>query len=458
MDRTELAVIGAGPAGLAAAISAAQTGVQVTLIDEYPRPGGQYLQGDDHNQSSSTERRARALLTELSSHAIEVRTETLVWGLEDKTLALYGAEGPESLKAQSLILATGARERVLPFPGWTLPGVMTVGGAQRLAKVHGVLPGDRILLAGSGPLLLPAALELSNRGGSIVGILEATRPLQWLPHLAALSGNRERIQEAWQYARSLFSKGISYRFGQTVIRALGGESVEAAVVARLDPGGRPIPGTEETLDVDTVGVSFGFIPNVELTRLAGCEHRYAPEWGGWIPTLDENMETTLSGVYAVGEAAGVGGAGLAMLEGHLAGLAVSTRLGRLSRGEFNRDWRRLARQMAPANRFGVTLNTLFHPRPGLDAIATDDTLLCRCEEVSVGETLNAVSSGDPRADSLKNVSRIGQGPCQGRTCGPLLTRLMAGRLGLSADLIGTFRVRPPLKPIPLAGWANWEPP
>jgi NADPH-dependent 2,4-dienoyl-CoA reductase/sulfur reductase-like enzyme len=471
MPGTELAVIGAGPAGLAAAITAARAGVQVTLIDEYPQPGGQYLKGASYPNGSppvsATERQGRTLLPELAQLEIELRLQTLVWGLEEKRLALHGSVGVDWLEAEAIIVATGAREVVVPFPGWTLPGVMTLGAAQLLAKGHGVLPGKRVLLAGSGPLLLPVANELAQQGAEVVAVLEATHPGQWLSHGMAVWGNWDRLGEGWHYWRGLRQAGIPYRFGRTVIWVEGsspspsgggpgrGHELERAVVAQIDREGYPVSGTEESYDIDTLCLGFGFVPNVELTQLAGCEHRFDPQRGGWVPTVDERLETTVSGLFAAGETAGIGGAGAAMLGGRVAGLTAARRLGHVDEAQLVGALARLAGQRQRLQRFGAMLNTLFFPRPGLNAITTRETILCRCEEVSAGEVWAAVANnGVASLDALKNWTRVGQGPCQGRTCGPILTRLVTQEAGCSAERAGCFRVRPPLKPVALGELAS----
>lgn len=468
MATTELAVIGAGPAGLAAAITAAQAGVRVTLLDEYPRPGGQYLKGAAGaagSPVSATERQGRALLQKLAGLPIELRLQTLVWGIEGKRLVLAGPAGLDWLEAGAIIAATGARELVMPFPGWTLPGVLTLGAAQVLAKEHGVLPGRRILLAGSGPLLLPVANQLAHRGAQVIAVLEATRPAQWFAHAAAVWDSWDRLVEGWHYLRGLRRAGISYRFGQTVIRALdkssppvggieGGRELAAVVVARLDPQGRPISGSEETLEVDTLCVGFGFTPNIELTQLAGCAHRFDPARGGWTPQVDERQETSQPGLFVAGESGGVGGAAAAIIEGLVAGLAAAQQLGYLSAN-------RLGAELAQANgprrrlrRFGAMLNTLFAPPPGLNALITADTVICRCEEVTAAEVRAAVAQGAVTLDALKTHLRVGQGPCQGRTCGPLLSRLISQQTGSAAAESGCFHIRPPLKPVPLGELAG----
>jgi len=472
MPTTELAVIGAGPAGLAAAIAAARAGVQVTLIDEYPQPGGQYLKGVTQPNGSppvsSTERQARALLPELAQLEVELRLQTLVWGLEGRRLALFSPAGVAWLEAEAIVVATGARELVIPFPGWTLPGVMTLGAAQVLAKGNGVLPGNRILLAGSGPLLLPVANELTHRGAEVVAVLEATRPRQWFSHGAAVWGNWDRLGEGWRYLRGLRRAKIPYRFGRTVVRAEGssssptgggpgrGHELETVVVARVDGQGNPLSGTEESFEVDTLCLGFGFVPNVELTQLAGCEHHFDPRRGGWVPTVDERLETTISGLFVAGETAGIGGAGAAMLEGRIVGLAAARRLGYVTEAQLTGELAGIAGQWQRLQRFGAMLNTLFAPHPGLNTITTGETIICRCEEVMAGAVRAAVANGAASLDALKSWTRVGQGACQGRTCGPLLARLLRQEASCSAEMAGCFNVRPPLKPVPLGDLASGD--
>jgi D-hydroxyproline dehydrogenase subunit alpha len=453
MATTDLAVVGAGPAGLAAAIAAAKAGVRVTLVDEYARPGGQYLKGAHHSaglpRALATERKGHALLDQLSGLDIELRTETLVWGIEGLRLALAHSGALDWLEADAVIVATGARELVVPFPGWTLPGVMTLGAAQVLAKEHGVAPGKRVLLAGTGPLLLPAVNQLTTLGAQVVAILEATRPGGWVAHAPALWGNWDRLREGWYYLNRLRQAKAPYRFGRTVIRAIGENELRAVIVARLDRQGRPIPGSEETVPVDTLCLGFGFLPNVELTQLAGCAHEYDATRGGWAPRMNEQMETSQAGLFAAGEAAGVAGASAAMSEGRIAGLAAAHRLGYVRQEELARELDRARPIRRRLRRFGGMLNTLFSPPPGLDSITTDDTIICRCEDITAGQVRAIAKQGAGELDALKTWTRVGQGPCQGRTCGPLLARWVAREIGCSMQAAGQFHTRPPLKPLTL---------
>jgi NADPH-dependent 2,4-dienoyl-CoA reductase/sulfur reductase-like enzyme/bacterioferritin-associated ferredoxin len=466
-----VAVIGAGPAGLAAAVAAASAGAAVTLIDEYPKPGGQYLKADTQPDApppqSFAAQKGRALLGQLKQLAetnVELRTGTLLWGLETtesaKTakdrednpqlhLALHDSRGSHWLAARTAVVATGARERVIPFPGWTLPGVMTLGAAHLLVREHGVLPGRRVLVAGSGPLMFPVVHELLQHGADVVAVLEATHLRDWLAHAPALWGQGDRLREGWTYLQDLLRHRVPYRRGHAVTRALGDGRLEAAVIARLDREGRPLPGSEARVPIDALCVGLGFVPNIELTQLAGCPHTFDPSRGGWVPTVDRQLETGVPGLYAAGEVTEVDGAGAALLEGRIAGLAAARRLGYVPADQLKNELAALESTRQRHRRFGHMLNTLFAPPSGLDAITTPDTLLCRCEEVTAGQVATAVQAGARELDALKTLIRVGQGVCQGRTCGPLLARTLARLTGMPPAAAGTFHVRPPLKPVPL---------
>jgi NADPH-dependent 2,4-dienoyl-CoA reductase/sulfur reductase-like enzyme/bacterioferritin-associated ferredoxin len=481
MAATDVAVIGAGPGGLSAAITAADLELKVTLIDESSAPGGQYLVGREavHQLASedlalsAAERRGMELLKRLPRSTAERCFETLVWHLAgDRELSpggfklgLYhyptGSGGPggsrgaiEYLTARAVVLASGAREQVVPFPGWTLPGVMTVGAAQLLAKRHRLIPGRRVVLAGSGPLLLPAAVHLAELGAEVLAVLEASHLRDWLKYTPAIRGNSDRLGEGRRYMGALRRGRIPYRFGKAVVRAEGSAGIELVVVASLDRRGRPVPGTEEEIRVDALCVGFGFVPNTELAQIAGAALHFDPANGGWIPELDDRLQTSVPGLFVAGEAAGISGASSAMLEGRLAGLGAACRLGRITDSELRDAWASSSRRRKQVKRFGVMLNTLFAPAPGLSAITTEDTVVCRCEEVTAGEAQEAIVHGATTLDALKTRTRTGQGPCQGRTCGPILARMIAQHARRSPADAGLFCVRPPLKPVPLAALAE----
>lgn len=461
LETVDLAVIGAGPAGLAAALAAAERGLRVALLDERPLAGGQYLLPAQARGGALTEseRLGGELLRRLETGQVDRRPGVTVWNVTSAlSLGLLENGRASTLAAGAIVLASGAREQVAPFPGWTLPGVMTAGAAQLLAKRHGVLPGKRVLVAGSGPLLLAVAAKLSALGATVVAVLEAAPPAQWLKRAPAAWGQGSRLAEGWRYLSELRKAGVPYRFGRAVVAAHGAERVEAATVALLDAAGRPLREGRSIVAIDTLCVSFGFTPNVELAQLAGAAMVFDPARGGWAPQVDDNLESSAPGLFVAGETAGVGGAALALLTGRIAGLAAARRLGALSQGDLERAKAGLAGRRTREVRFAAMLNAVCAPPAGLSQITTDDTIVCRCEEVTAGELRAAVrqSAGSVTLDQLKVWTRIGQGPCQGRTCGPIAARLIAAEAGCSQEAAGAFAARLPARPLPLGALAALE--
>jgi NADPH-dependent 2,4-dienoyl-CoA reductase/sulfur reductase-like enzyme len=433
----------------------------VVLIDGYPRPGGQYFKqlpgpfgSDDHTPHQM---QAETMFRQLAKANVCLLIDTLVWDAfpasdaREWYLALHGPGAPDHLQAKALILATGAYDRPIVFPGWTLPGVMTAGAAQILLETQRVLPGRRILLSGTGPLQLAVAAQLVRAGAEVVGVLEgAPIGLRSVRYAPAMWGQWARLREGWDYWRTLRRAGVPLRFGWSVVEARGNGEVEEAVIARLDGDWRPIPTSRQTVVVDTLVIGYGFIPSTELSRLLGCQLDFVPEQGGYVPRRDDEMQTSLPGVYAVGDGAGIGGAELSRVEGRIAGLAVARKLGRLDEEAARAAITRQRPILARERRFARMLGDLFTAGPGLYTLARDDTLICRCEEVTRDEILKAIADGCHTVTWVKRMTRAGMGLCQGRICGHLVARLIAEQTGQDLGQVVPDTVRPPVRPIPLS--------
>ena len=277
-DIKELVIIGAGPAGMEAAITAANSGVDVTIIDSAPLPGGQYFKQlppqfivdhfDSHNQ------KAVNLINDLNQAKVTFYSETLVWGIFKSPipdmwhLTLHGPAAPARMDARYIILATGAYDSSIPFPGWDLPGVITAGAALTMIKNQRVLPGKKILLSGSGPLQLAAAAQLQDAGAEVVSVLDCAVDLLWrgIPYLPAVWGQWDRIKEGFGYFKTLIGAHVPYQLGWTVVAAHGEDRVQEAVIAKLGKDGKPIPQSKQTISVDTIVVGYGLTPGTELSR------------------------------------------------------------------------------------------------------------------------------------------------------------------------------------------------
>ncbi len=456
---TDIAVVGAGPAGLSAALAATNAGARVVVLDEYPEPGGQFYKQlpaefsvPDRTKLDEDYTKGDAVLAAVKKAGVTISNETLVWGaFEAGVLSVTRRGEAGSVKVKKIIVASGAYERVIAFPGWDLPGVMTPGGAQTLVKNQQQLPGSRIVLAGSGPFLLPVAKTLLGAGANIAAIYEATRPREWARHALRLWGHWDRIAEGLRYRRTLADAGLSIQFGRIVVRAEGADAVERVVTMECDASGRTIAGTEQAESCDTLCVGYGFIPQVQLTRLLECEHRYDALRGGWVPKYGGDMQTSVPGVYVAGEVAGIGGAYTALAEGWVAGLSAARELGHKVRDTALMS---AQRDRALRRQFGDLVNTVFAVKPGIFELIADDTLVCRCEEVSAGEIRAAAAAWGARAGAVKGVTRCGMGYCQGRICGSLLEELTARAAGCTRAEVGGLSVRPPLKPVRVGDLAD----
>jgi NADPH-dependent 2,4-dienoyl-CoA reductase/sulfur reductase-like enzyme len=464
----EVLVVGAGPAGMAAAVRARSRGADVVLLDADDALGGQYWR---HLPDARPARREEVLhhgwrrFVDLRQRLADdpgcrIVTGAQVWALEQADGAaptvhvLVGeADGerraPETFMPDALVLATGAHDRTLPFPGWDLPGVFTAGAAQAMAKGERVAVGRRVLVAGAGPFLLPVAASLAQAGARVAGVVEANGPARlargWLPRPWQLLGAAAKIAELGGYAHTHLRHRIPYRTGAAVLGAHGDDRVTAVTVADLDPSWAPVPGTERRIAVDAVCVSHGFTPRLELAVAAGCRitaHRTV--------AVDDAQRTSAPGVYAAGEITGIGGVDLALAEGALAGHYAAGG----SPGDPAVRAARTRRRVFTG--FAARIEAAHGIRPGWTAWLDDTTIVCRCEEVTAGE-LKAVA-GATRSQGLRSLklsTRAALGVCQGRVCGRTVEDLLA-RHTPGGALIGetTTDRRPVAAPVRLAELAG----
>ena len=455
----ELAIIGAGPAGICAAIEAAKSDVSVTVIDENLKPGGQIYRRitdafavTDENRLGKDYIQGTKLIRELEHYSpkIELIEDAPIWGIfADREVAFLSKGKNEELKPQKLIIAEGAYDRPMPFPGWTLPGVFTAGGALRMVKIERVLPGKRILLAGTGPLQLVLATQLVQAGAEVVSVLEAASSTGVWKYLPQFWGQWGLIKDGLHYLWELRRGKIPYLTSHAIIQARGEQEVNEAVYARVDRDGKPIPGTEKTVEVDTICTGYGLIPSTRLSRLCGCEHKYKPCVGGWVPCHDENMETSLPGVFVAGDGAGIAGALVAIEEGRLAAIKASQQLGYITQEEAKHRSLPIFKKLRGLRRFELALNEIFLIRRGLFTRITDDTIICRCEEITAGEIRQIIADGAIGKQEIKRLTRAGMGSCQGRMCESTIAEMISIETKRPVEEMGWFSPRPPVKPLPL---------
>ncbi|WP_328352302.1 FAD-dependent oxidoreductase [Streptomyces sp. NBC_00445] len=451
-ERPHLAVIGAGPAGLAATVAAASRGVHVTLIDSAPQAGGQFYRRPAaelrarrpqalHHQWRTWERLRDALAEGVEAGHVTHLTDHHVWLLEGQSghFTVHALLGPEQedpvvVHADAVLLATGGYEKVLPFPGWTLPGVVTAGGAQAMLKGVLAVSGHTAVVAGTGPLLLPVATGLAAAGMKVAALVESAHPRDFVRRTRALAAQPGKVGEGSQYAAQLLRHRVRTLVHHTVVEAHGTVRLEAVTVAALDRAGRVRPGTERRIPCDTLAVGHGMLPHTDLAETLGCR------LDGPNVHVDDEQRTDVPGVWAAGETTGIGGAALALAEGHIAGCAAAARLNGAEPDP--RAWAATAKSRTRMREFFAALDTVYAPPAHWAEQVTDDTVVCRCEEVTGGAIREAVTdlgAGDLR--TVKLLTRAGMGWCQGRVCGPAVA-------GLAGCAQAPGR-RPFARPVPL---------
>ncbi len=463
----ELVIIGAGPAGMQAAISAASAGVKVTLIDTSPLPGGQYykplprtFQRDKHGLHND---HADKLFSHLANPNIELMTETLVWGIfagadsDTWQVATYNSTGCFSLETKKIIIANGAYDRSISFPGWDLPGVITAGAALTMLKHQNILPGKRVLLSGSGPLQMAAAAQLIDSGAEVVAVLENSPNLKkhGIRYLPALTVQTARIREGLGYLRTFLKAKTNYKFGWSITNCTGEGQVQQATFGKLNSNGLPIPGTKQIEEVDTVVLGYSLNPNTSLSRMVPCGMEFQPLRGGFVPTRNENFETSQPGIYAAGDCAGIGGAPLSEIEGRITGSAIAHQLGYISSQEYDAVRKKESGRLAREIRFADALGDLFSYLPDLSSTA-DDTIICRCEQISLAEIRAAIAIGAQTVTDIKNITRSGMGNCQGRTCATIIAGILAKETQRPIQAGGFLATRPPIHPVPLSALENYQ--
>ena len=452
VEEPQVLVVGGGPAGLNAAITAAEAGADVVLLDERGQAGGQYFKQPAVPPVPSLERdqqfAAGSRLIERAHKAgVDIRSRSIVWGgFPGPEIHVACGSKPVVLRPDRLIVASGAYERGHAVSGWTLPGVMTTGAAQTLLRVSGVTPPGRILVAGNGPLNLQVALELARAGAHMVGLAESA-PRPGLRHAAAavgmlLTAPRLTFTGIGMVA-ALRRQRVPTFYGHVVNQVT---QVDEALVVELIRLDREV-GDAIHLEVDTVCLGYGFHPDNELLRLLGCGYDFDPQRDQMVMRRDADCRTTVTGIFAVGDCVGTGGAAVAAADGVIAGLAAARECGFTCDNRIERTARR---ELIRHRRFQAALWSLYDPAGFFSTPTMPDTVVCRCENIN-SETLDAaIDAGCDTLGAVKHKTRLGMGPCQGRYCVPIALSQLASRRGRALEEFDTAAPRPPLRPLSLA--------
>lgn len=461
-DVYDIAVVGAGPAGLAAASLAAEKGASVVLFDEQHSPGGQIYRAIERNVEANPNRpelgqsyfKGAAQARRFRASGATYVTGAMVWQVSQEGEICYSHDGEAAtVQARHVVIATGAMERPVPIPGWTRAGVMSMGAAQILLK-QSSLGFENAVFVGTGPLFYLVLTQYLDAGLPIRAAIDLTPPgnyrraLRYVPAAARAPG--KLLQGlTWQYR--LRRAGFPLIRGARDIAITGEDDLADGVIYR-DAAGR-----QQRIDAEHVLLHQGVIPNVNLSMAIGCNARWDDLQACWTIEVDDWFQSSQNRVSVVGDGATIAGAEAAEVSGQIATLGVLARLSRLSESDRDRLARPMRRALEDHRRLRPFLDALYRPPVATRVPSDDDTVVCRCEEVTVGAIRSASRHGCPGPNQLKSFTRCGMGPCQGRMCGTTVSEVLARESGKTVADTGYYRIRPPIKPIPLVEIASLSP-
>lgn len=459
----DLVVIGAGPAGMTAAVEAASRGLSVVQLDEQRECGGQIYRSiasvaaarpDDLTLLGADYARGLRLADALHGANVDYRPNANVWNIEPATGSVFysTAGSAYSVSAKRILMATGGIERPFPVPGWTLAGVMGAGGAQILQKSADLVPDGPAVLAGCGPLLLLTAGQLHSAGVEIAAVIETTT---WRHYLAGAAGILQALA-----APEYLLKGIRMRRALKRARIpmfSGAQSLEAVGNGALEAVRCRAGGTSHTIPATSLLLHDGVIPNTALSRQVGIEHEWCSLQQFWQPRVGPNGGTSRPNILVAGDGAGILGGRAAEHSGHIVALSIARELGAIGRSDYKRQVRRHQLTRWRHGSVRPLLDSLFAPSPANAIVSSGDGIVCRCYDVSRKVVEEAVRAGCQTPDQVKALVRSGMGPCQGRMCAPTISQIIADVRREPIEDVGVYRVRPPIKPITFRELASLKP-
>lgn len=449
-------IIGGGPAGTAAAAQLGKFGINSTIIDEASKIGGVIYRGPLRHTNSlphlddNLKRAMAALQTRYENHrsSIKLQMNTRVLGPEGNNKLLLNTDDVLTcIDYQELILATGCHERSIPFPGWQLPGVMLMGGIQLQIKSGLVKPGRRIALVGTGPLLPLVACQLHKSGVEVIGVYEASQFSKLAKEAVALLNKPKLTLSGLSMMGYLKKHKIAFHYGWGIVNAQGEQALNRITVAPYNTKWQADTTKAQTIEVDSIGVGYGFVARSQLAMLLGVDHQYS-NISGHIPAIDKWQHSNVNNIYIAGDSSGLLGADAAIYEGQIAAIRIAQNRGKLTVKQAEKEANKITRKIDRIKRFRYGFDRFSARQTGLMELAKPDTIVCRCEQTTRAQIDIALTQGVKDITSLKMRTRIGMGDCQGKTCSSYaIDRLhQAG----CTENVGVIKPRFPLDPIPFA--------
>ena len=456
IKKVDLVVLGAGPAGVAAANVASKEGAEVVIIDENSSAGGQIYRAPPNefqpqNSFKSDEfREGEKQRNILENSNLTALFNHRVWSVSsDLVVSTVGPNGLSSWHARSLIIANGALERIIPFPGWTIPGVIGLAASTILLKSQYVLPGQSTVVAGCGPLLIAVANGIIKSGGKVSAIIDLNSKSDWIKAFPRLLSRPDQLFKGMSWFVNIMKAGIKLYGGHAVTNTKQVDNVLRISIAPINSAGSILDSkNQKIVEGDCLAIGHGLFPSTEITRLLKAKHIYDPLKGGWVPLIDDDFRSSIPGVYIAGDATGISGAFSAVQKGRIAGMAAVRDLNVMSSQKYKAKIKSELIILKKNENFGKAAVRLMKFRPELIQTITSETIVCRCEDVFRSKIDEAIESGARDLNQLKAWTRCGMGPCQGRTCSEAIEAILASKVG-SRELAGQWTGRTPLRPVPI---------
>lgn len=459
MDKVyDLIIIGAGPGGLAAAVTADSLGLNTLVVDEQPEPGGQIYRSMERSRRENAHVlgkdyfAGRPLVEAFRASGVTYMPSTTVLNIaNDFDVDLVSAGMTQRVRGRRMLLSIGAAERPVPMKNWTLPGVMGAAAADILFKSADMVPDEPVVLAGSGPLLLLAACHLVDNGVEIAAMVETAGVKDYIRATPFLPGALLRcsyllkgMQMRWKVKRA----GVPLYIGCRDLEVMGRERAEGL---RFTCRGKPME-----IAAKTVLLHEGVVPNLRLSQSLNCEHEWYEPQRYWKPVLDIWGQTSVEGVSVAGDASGIGGGPMAVITGHLAAIDGAHKLDKISKAERDRLAAEHRKNLNKERSIRPFLDHVFPPNRQTLNPADDEVMVCRCEEITAGQIRQAIAQGARHPAQIKGRTRAGMGPCQGRMCAATIAEMIADSCALDIAEVGSLRVRTPLKPLSIQEYANMQ--
>lgn len=454
-EKAAVVIIGAGPGGMSAAIMASRHGADVVVLDEQAMPGGQIYRGVLQAPTPRREilgpdyEKGEALARAFSACAARHVQGAAVWQITPDRRVLFTWQGGlHSIMADRVIVCSGAMERPFPIPGWTLPGVLTAGAAQIMLKGSGIAPAGPVVLAGCGPLLYLLAAQYVRSGVTVSAIVDTTEPADYwraLRHLMPALVAWRYLKKGASLLTALKRAGVPFYKGARQLRVVGDDCAQGLSFTS--------GGNSHRVESEVVLLHQGVVPNTQFSWSLAAEHFWDQSQLCWRPVTDTWGELSVPGIFVAGDGRGIAGAEAAALQGQLSALSVLAQLGHVPELERDGQAASIHQALRPHAVIRPFLETLYRPKQE-NRTPADDTIVCRCEEITAGQLRAMVAEGCADPNQAKSESRCGMGPCQGRQCGLTVTEVIAAARGVSPSEVGYYRIRPPIKPVTLEELAH----